>query len=68
MHKEKYAVLEWQNGTQDEAYVIGEDLDIESVHTMITISPPHLYREFITMSKLESIRNKDMNLNKEVKQ
>lgn len=54
---EKYAVLEWQNGDQENAFVIGKDLDLEMAQTMIKIAPSHLYREFITMSKLESIRS-----------
>jgi hypothetical protein len=59
MKKEKYAVLEWQNGDQEDAYVIGSDLDLETAQIMIKIAPPHLYREFFTMSKLELIRNED---------
>jgi len=57
MKKEKYAVLEWQNGDQEDAWVIGEDLDLEIAQTMIKIAPSHLHREFIIMSELDAIRN-----------
>ncbi|OME55555.1 hypothetical protein BSK59_13855 [Paenibacillus odorifer] len=60
MKTEKYAVLEWQNGDQEDAFVIGEDLSLETAQTMIKIAPSHLYREFITMSILESIRSEEL--------